>query len=427
MGHWHQLVQGHLFSEAPLFGAAMVASLVCVLWVGGGLAWLLHALVRRRRERNRFRALAAERGFDDEEIRHLWHISRYAGSADRAGVLTSAEFFDACVDEARRAAGNDLVAWPEYLSASRVRSLRRNFDRERRTRHSITNTREIEPNQPVRVRLDEGRTFDTFVLSVDDDQMHLALPDEVRLGSDFSQQSFSASFFRPNDARYEFHSTVLDKKPETDRAFLGAHTHVKRMQQRANVRVRHRSEMEFAVVDKITAETTGEQQEIPAPTRVGMLRDLSLSGVCFIGDTCCAKGSWLLLKLGMNGDVGALVLPGRVVRQTALTGTSNRHVQTSVQFGRLSAQQERRLSLLVATLQQQLIRRMLSRAEVTRQHSGEARPVPSHRRTREASVGAGSGKIVRPAATYVSSTPLVGTRGKMTEGAFRSTASSHKM
>ena len=179
MEHWCRLTQGYLGSDSPLSGPAMVASLVCLLWIGGALAWLARSLLRRVHAKARFRAFAAERGFDPEETGDLWRLSRHADAFDRAAVLTAPEAFDACVAEARKAAGDDLVAWPEYLAASRVRSLRRNFEKARKPRHNITHTREIEPNQPVKVRLAEAEAFDSFILRATEDELHLALPREV--------------------------------------------------------------------------------------------------------------------------------------------------------------------------------------------------------------------------------------------------------
>ena len=371
----------------------MVASLVCLLWIGGALVWLARSLLRRARAKGRFRALAADRGFDPEETEDLWRLSRYADSGDRAAVLTAPEVFDACVAEARKAAGDNLVAWPKHLAASRVRSLRRNFGKARKPRHNITHTREIEPNQPVKVRLAETEAFDSFILRAAENELHLALPHRAETRRHIiAEQPFLVSFTRPNDARYEFSSTVMRRGSDRLTEFIGVHADLKRVQQRADVRVRCRNDVCYAVVNKPTAEMHADAEEPPELAHSATLYDLSASGASFISSARRTAGAWILLRLELDGEPDSLILPAQVVRQTTLNGTSSPHRRTCVRFGPLLPHQQHRLDRIMADLQQQVIRRMLSRAGAAeeqepalvlpRETRGEAKAGMEHRSNR---------------------------------------------
>jgi len=377
-----QLIMGYANTDAPLSSAGMIASLVCLVWVGSAAAWMSHALMRRRRHRIRFNALAAERGFNPEAARDLWVLSAHSGSADRAVILTSAQVFDSCVEEARAAAGDDLVAWPEHLSASRITTLRKRYETVRKARGRITSTYEMELNQPVSIQLEDGRAFNSFVLRVADDKLHMAAPgqDDMRRKLMLCK-SFTATFTRPNDARYEFSSQLVGNHHVSPMEFLGTHADVKRTQARASARVRCKSETHFCLTDRHTAETSAEMRtwKLPRFDCVATLRDLSLGGACFVSQSPLARNTWLLVKVPGSGEDEALILPAQVVRNNELNGTSNAHVQTCVRFGPLTARQENRLARLVADLQQQLIRRMLSRAGAPEQKAPLPMPAPAPR------------------------------------------------
>ena len=375
-----QLIMGYANTEAPLSSAGMIASLVCLIWVGSAAAWMSHALMQRRRHRVRFNALAAERGFNAEAARDLWLLGAHSGSADRAVILTSAQVFDSCVEEARAAAGDDLVAWPEHLSASRIVALRKHYETVRKARGKITSTYEMELNQPVSVQLDDGEAFNSFVLRVTDSRLHMAAPgqEDVRRKLMFCKL-FTATFTRPNDARYEFSSQVVGNRYANPMEFLGTHADVKRTQARASARVRCKSETHFCVTDRDTAEASAEMRKLPEFDCAATLRDLSLGGACFVSQSVLSENAWLLLKVQCSGEDETLVLPAQVVRNSELNGTSNAHVQTCVRFGPLTARQENRLAHLVADLQQKLIRRMLARAGAPDEKAPLTMPAPAPR------------------------------------------------
>ena len=168
---------------APLSGPALWAGMVCLAWAGGIAAWCAVRLRKRLAARRVFFGRAVERGFDRAEAQVLWALGRHAEDGRCEAILESAEAFDHCVRKAQEAAGDDPVAWPEYLADSATAALRRKFSRPRaeRARHHISGTREMEANQLVNVRLGNGGAFKSFTLSVAEESLALSLSEEVKL------------------------------------------------------------------------------------------------------------------------------------------------------------------------------------------------------------------------------------------------------
>ncbi len=373
-----QITRGWLESEAPLSHAGLIAALVCTLWAGGLATWLVLRLARRGVRKANFRDLATQRDFDRDDARSLWLLGRFTRSKDRQEILMSRQVFDRCVDEAREAAGDDLLAWPEFLSASRISSFRRKFrSTTRRTRHNLKNTHEVEHNQPVTVRLSDGASFKSFILDVTQNELHLTLPNEARLRNNIaSDRQVLVSFGRPEDAKYEFASRVSDKTNQPHGSFPVAHASLNRVQNREHVRVRCRSEARFVQVDKQTAESQAMQDKLPEPFRRGTLRDLSLGGASFFGDTELSEGSWILLRIELTREPWSLVVPAQVLRQAVLCGTSRPLLHTYVRYVPLSARGEYHLGRFIADTQQRLIRRLRVRATGTEGYGPPSRPQP---------------------------------------------------
>jgi c-di-GMP-binding flagellar brake protein YcgR len=335
--------------DTPLSRAGTLGATVLVLLGLGMAAWVAHYLWRRQAVRRGFRRTARADGFDKDEAESLWALAKYVPEEDRKDIATSRVVFEECVRRAAIAAGDFLLEWPELLTESRLSSLRRHYIVKRRTPASIADTRQIESNQPVTLHVADGGRLGGFVLPSKSSTLRVSVANKthpVRVGMD---QPIRVTFARPQDARYEFSSEVID---EGAHAVDLRHAPVNRIQQRARVRVKCQDEIEWT-----TNAGAGS-----APRKRAMLRDLSGGGACFVASEKLDSQSRAAVSLCRAPDAEPVVIQATIVRQVLLEGTSQPMYQTSVRFEPLDPRHEYYLSRMVSDLQQRLIRRMLARS-----------------------------------------------------------------
>ena len=381
MNDWHQNLGPMLNSSAPLSRAGVIGAAVCAAWGAALAAWCVAKLRRRWSAKSRFARQALERGFDHQEAANLWRIARFSPEADnREAILASCEAFDRSLRAAEEAAGDDPVLRPEYLAGSVTSALRRKYGNTRRARQRIADTREIEANQPVRVRLGASSTaFESFVLNVAQDSVQLSLPGGVTLppATELADCPAFLSFWRPHDARYECTARVA--RGETsgrERRLVLSHAALNRVQEREYVRVRCRQEVRLGVFDAATAENAAGRNGEPELPFVAMLHDLSNGGASLVTDKPIATGTLVFVRVPLLRKPWLLTLAGRVIRQSLLGDTSNASWQSSVRFEPLSARTESHLSRFIADLQQRLISRMLARTASEEQPETRAWEAP---------------------------------------------------
>ena len=367
MNDWHQTLGPVLNSDAPLSRAGVIGGTVCGVWGAAVAGWCALKLSRRWSGRRRFARQALERGFDHEEAMNLWRIARYLPEGgNREAILASCEAFDRSLQAAEEATGGDPAARPEFLAGSVTSALRRKYGNTRRSRQRLSDTREIEANQSVRVRLGPSRTaFESFVLDVAPDNLQLSLPTDVTLPPEMQLADCAAfmSFWRPHDARYECTARVAGgEASQSDRRLVLSHASLNRVQEREHVRVRCRQEVRFGVFDPAAARSAGGLNGEPELPFVAMLHDLSNGGASLITDKPIAPGTLVFVRIPLLRKPWSLTMAGRMLRQSLLGGTSNASWQSSVRFEPLSPRTENHLSRFIADLQQRLISRMLSRA-----------------------------------------------------------------
>jgi c-di-GMP-binding flagellar brake protein YcgR len=277
-------------------------------------------------------------------------------------------------------------------------ALRRKYAETRRARHRIADTREIEANQPVRIRLGPSRAaFDSFVLNVAPDSLQLSLPADMTLPPAIELADCPAfvSFWRPHDARYECTARVTrGRTAGRDRCLVLSHAALNRVQEREHVRVRCRQEIRFGMSEPAATETAASADMPPTGGRTGrrsepelpfvaMLHDLSNGGASLVTDKPIAAGTRVLLRIPLLRKPWSLTLAGRVLRQSLLGATSNTSWQCSIQFEPLSPRSENHLGRFIADLQQRLISRMLARAGAEEEPETPLRPSPIQEPTME--------------------------------------------
>lgn len=329
-------------SEAGMAGAAVLAFLSLA-----AVALLSRRMLRLFVARRNFMKAASEIGFDAGQASCLLLLAKFLPLERRANILTSRDLFEECVRSARIEAGDDLLAWPELLSESRINSLRRHFIATRRTSPSIADTHHLESNQPVTLHVADGSRLGGFVMKSDPSVLRISVAHKdlpVRIGMD---QPIRITFARPQDARYEFRSRIID---EESHAVDVTHAPVNRIQQRSRVRVKCQNEVEW-----ISASGNNS-------TRKSMLRDLSGGGACFITNEKLEPEAKIVVRLRRSSDAAPVDVPAIIVRQNLLEGTSQPMRQTSIRFDPLDPRHEYYISRMVTDLQQKLIRRMLARS-----------------------------------------------------------------
>jgi hypothetical protein len=367
MNDWHQTLGAVLNSDAPLSRAGVIGAAVCAVWGAAVASWCAVKLRRRWSGRSRFVRQALGRGFDHEEAMNLWRIARFWPEGDnREAVLASCEAFDRCLSAAEEATGDDPVLRPEYLAGSVTSALRRKYGNPRRARQRIADTREIEANQPVRVRLGASPTaFESFVLSAAPDSLKLSLPPDLPLppATELADCPAFLSFWRPHDARYECTARVMrGESYRRERCLVLSHASLSRVQEREHVRVRCRQEIRLGLFNPAAAGNAAGRNGEPELPFVAMLHDLSNSGASLVTDKPIPTGTLVLLRIPLLRKPWSLTLAARILRQSLLGDTSNASWQSSVRFEPLPARTENHLSRFIADLQQRLIARMLARA-----------------------------------------------------------------
>lgn len=355
-------------TTSPLSGAGLVCAGICALWVVAAGGWLAGAAWRHRSRRARFLALAGDAGFEPVESACLWWLSRFCPGSDRTALLSSPEAFDESVRNAESEA-DDRGTWPADLTDSMVDALRRKIGGARRLLWNISSTRQIEVNQPVRLRMSGGE-FDSFVVESDPGAFRVTLPVAPARSVDaLAGDEVEVRFCRPQDARYTCRTRAAGFG--ADYTLRLDHADVTRIQQREVVRVRCRDEIRVALVARGAALAHDRLRGMPEGAFTARLRDLGSTGASFFSQRVREVDSWVLVKFRLNHTPGAVIVPARVVRVTQLTGTSESPLMVSVKFDPLTAQIEHHLSRLVADVQQRLIQRMLTRAG---EHDGTLRP-----------------------------------------------------
>ncbi len=340
-------------------------------------AWCAAKLRRRWSGRNRFVQQALERGFEHPEAMNLWRIARFAPDSDtREAVLASCEAFDRCLRAAEEASDDPAVR-PEYLAGSVTSALRRKYGNARRARQRLGGTRDIEANQPVRVRLGPSNTtFESFVLNVAPESLQLSLPADAKLPPAMELADCPAfmSFWRPHDARYECTARVTRGEiSQRDRRLVLSHAALNRVQEREHVRVRCRQEVRLGVFDPAKDGNAFSGNGEPELPFIAMLHDLSNGGASLVTDKALAAGTLVFVRIPLLRKPWSLTLAARVLRQSLLGGTSNASWQSSVRFEPLSARTENHLSRFIADLQQRLIARMLARTGSEEQERPQTR------------------------------------------------------
>lgn len=355
--------------ETPLSRAGTIGAVVLVLLGLAAAAWIVRGLLQRHAARCAFVRTAIASGFDARDAASLWLLARFLPENRRPEVLSSRDLFEECVRNAAIAAGDDLLGWPEPLSESRIDSLRRRYTITRRPPTGISDTREIEPNQPVTLHVPDGGRLAGFVLPSEPSRLRVTVAAKsrpVRLGMD---QPIRVTFARPRDARYEFSSEVID---EETHALDLRHVSVKRIQQRSRVRVRCQEEIHWT--KRNGAAPRPNSWPVDPLQERAMLHDISGGGACFVTTEKIDAPSRLMVTLRRASNAEPIAVPAVVIRQVPLEGTSQTMYQTSVRFDALDSRHEYYLSRMVSDLQQKLIRRMLAR-------SGEPEPEEAPIRT----------------------------------------------
>jgi c-di-GMP-binding flagellar brake protein YcgR len=364
-----------------LSGAGVICAAICALWLVGLAAWALRAALRYRARRARFLHAAREAGFTDQETECLWWIGKFAANPDRLAVLNSSATLDDSLQKADAATSGDRTLWPVDLTDSLLSAVRRKLGGGRRMLWNIATTRQIEVNQPLRVRVGGGEEFESFAVEPAADSLRITLPVAPGAVPEHpAGRPVDIFFYRPQDARYRCRSRAL--APDPDHTLRIDHAELTRIQQREVVRVRCRDEVRVAVVGRASASAHERLRAMPDGAFTARLRDLGAGGASFFSLRVREVDSWVLMKFRLNHAPGAVLVPARVVRVTQLGGTSESPLLVCVRFDPLTPRIEHHIGRLVADIQQRLIQRMLQRGSEIQPDLRPAldeslRPVPS--------------------------------------------------
>jgi hypothetical protein len=242
----------------------------------------------------------------------------------------------------------------------------------------ITNTRQVEPNQPVRVELADGTTMNSAVLRAADDALYLLLPAGQRPASFEPGQALHVTFWRPLDARYQFEGRVVGTDGRRS-SLAVAHAPTDRLQQRKHPRVPCREVVQLGRLTREQFTNFARLPQLPQLSVKGRLHDLSVGGACFTTPMALTKNGWAALSIGAHESQGPIVVPGQVVRQARLSGTSHPLWRAAMEFKLPSPQLERRVKNLVAEIDSRHVVRMMLRSG---NGSQQKRDLPSARPTR---------------------------------------------
>jgi hypothetical protein len=254
----------------------------------------------------------------------------------------------------RRNTLNDTRAIPEVWDESH----RRKSIQGRPALNFVTHTSQVAAHQPVTVELADGTMLNSAVLRSADDALYLSLTGE-RLASFQPGQTLHVSFWRPLDARYQFEGRVIG----TDHLSLAvAHAPVSRLQQRQHPRVYCREGVQLGPLTREQFSNFAGLPQAPQLPIKGRLHDLSVGGACFTTPMALTKNGWVALSIGAHESQGPIVVPGQVLRETRLGGTSKSPWRAAVEFKIPSPQLEGQLRNLVAEIDARHVIRMMLRS-----------------------------------------------------------------
>jgi hypothetical protein len=256
----------------------------------------------------------------------------------------------------RRNTLSDAEAIPEVWGESH----RRKSIQGRPALNLITHTSQVDAHQPVTVELADGTMLNSVVLRASDDALCLSLTGE-RLASFQPGQTLHVSFWRPLDARYQFEGRVIG----TDSHHLSlavAHAPVDRLQQRQHPRVHCREGVQLGQLTREQFSNFAGLPQAPQLPIKGRLHDLSIGGACFTTPMALTKNGWVALSIGAHESQGPIVVPGQVLRETRLGGTSKSPWRAAVAFEIPSQQLERQVRNLVAEIDARHVIRMMLRS-----------------------------------------------------------------
>ena len=251
---------------------------------------------------------------------------------------------------------SDTEAIPEVWSESH----RRNSVQARPALNLVTHTRQVEPHQPVKVKLADGTLLNSVVLRSEDDALYLSLPMGQQLASLEPGQPLKVTFWRPFDARYQFEGRVIGTDARSG-SLAVAHAPMDRVQQRKHPRVHCREVVQLGRLTREQFSNFGKLPQPPLPLK-GRLHDLSVGGACFTTPMALTKNGWVALSIEAHETQGPIVLPGQVLRQTRLGGTSKSLWRAAVEFTIPSQQLERQVKSLVAEIDARHVIRMMLRS-----------------------------------------------------------------
>jgi hypothetical protein len=240
-------------------------------------------------------------------------------------------------------------------------------------RDPVRQTSQVKPHQPLTVELTDGTTMNCVALRSGADALYVSLPTGQSPARFEPGQPLHVTFSRPLDARYQFESRVIESR----RGSLAlAHAPTQRLQQRKYPRVPCR---EAVLLGRLTWEQFSNFARLPQPPRLpvkGRLHDLSVGGACFTTPTALTKNGWVALSIGAHESQGPVVIPGEVLRQMRLGGTSKSLWRAAVEFKMPSQQIESRMKNLVAEIDARRVIRMMLRSG---NWSQQKRDLPSAR------------------------------------------------
>ena len=225
----------------------------------------------------------------------------------------------------------------------------------------VTHSGQLEPNQPLTLELTDGTRLNCVALRAEDDALYLSLPAGERHTRLEAGQAIHVTFWRPLDARYQFESRII--KTEGRRVSLAiAHAPTERLQQRRYPRVHCREVLQLGRLTREQFRSFASLPELPRLPIKGRLHDLSVGGACFATPMALTRKGWVALRIGTHGSQGPVVVPGEVLRQVRLGGTSKSLWRAAVEFKMLSPQLERRVRNLVAEIDARHVIRMMLRS-----------------------------------------------------------------
>ncbi len=274
-------------AEVVLWPVVIFASLFA-------LAIFLEVMRQRRGRKRRVEKawdtvgeIAKEKDFSENTWRLLYSLIEACSPTDPLEVVTVRRRFNQCVEaflKTLRATG-DMARYARV--GAELRDLRVRLALDFVPFHQpIDTTRDIPPGQMLlAARTSEGgpRWFRLTVVSVDEAYLHAAF-DHSR--KDVSHPTLRPGdelrcrFWRADDARYTFTSTVARLEEETGQALLNHPADLQRIQARGNYRVRLNVPV---MIDLVDAPSDGNYENVRVRPSVGQIRgrlvDLSAGGL----------------------------------------------------------------------------------------------------------------------------------------------------